>query len=86
MDALEREHVTDVKRVACACCDAPGPTEAHEIVQGLWFLSVSACRECHRGAHGIHGDKVYMTIRKLTELDMLNITLRRVALLRKTLA
>jgi hypothetical protein len=83
MTAAERDYVAVVKSVGCVSCDAqPGVTEAHEIEQGFWYTSISLCADCHRGDHGIHGDKVYMRIRKQTELSLLNETLRRVMRLR----
>ena len=79
MTTLERQHVEKVKRVGCVTCDWIAPTEAHEIEQGKWFLSISLCPDCHRGPNGLHGSKTYMRIRKMSELDCLNETLRRVA-------
>lgn len=79
MTAAERNHVERVKAVGCVCCDGGGTTEAHEIEQGQWFTSVSLCSDCHRGPNGLHGTKTYMRVRKLTELSMLNETLRRLS-------
>lgn len=77
MTAAERAHVERVKAVGCVCCDAQTITEAHEIEQGQWFTSISLCADCHRGSNGLHGTKSYMRVRKMTELSMLNETLRR---------
>lgn len=78
MTAAEREHVGRVKSGPCAVCDLPGPTEAHEIIQGAWFLSISLCVDCHRNPTlGLHGQKRAWAIRKLDELGALNITLSR---------
>lgn len=78
MTAAERRHVDRVKQLPCSVCNEPGPSEAHEIEQGLWFCSVSLCADCHRGSVlGWHGQKRAWTVRKLSELDALNITLRR---------
>lgn len=77
MTAAERNHVERVKAAGCVCCDAQVPTEAHEIEQGAWFTAVSLCADCHRGPNGLHGTKTYMRVRKLSELSMLNETLRR---------
>lgn len=78
MTMSERAHVERVKESGCACCGAPGQVEAHEIEQGQWFTAVGLCPDCHRGTNGLHGTKAYMRVRKLTELSMLNETLRRV--------
>lgn len=79
MTKTEREHVTRVKEQDCVVCDASGPTEAHEIKQGLWFCSVSLCTHCHRGPMGLHGDKTLWRIHKMTEIEALNITLKRIS-------
>lgn len=78
MSAAERRHVDRVRQLPCSVCDTAGPSEAHEIEQGLWFCSISLCPDCHRGGvMGWHGQKRAWTIRKITELDALNTTLRR---------
>ena len=73
----ERAHVGRVKELECSVCDAPGPSEAHHIAQGDHYLTVAVCVECHRGPSGWHGTKALWRIRKLSELDALNITLGR---------
>lgn len=79
MTTAEREHVRKVKEGPCSVCDAPGPTEAHEIVQGVWFLSVSLCPDCHRNPLlGLHGQKRAWAIRKMDELGALSVTIRRI--------
>lgn len=78
MTKAEREHVTRVKELPCAVCDKSGPSEAHEIEQGKWFLSVALCAECHRNpVLGIHGQKRAWVVRKMNENDALNVTLGR---------
>jgi len=78
MTAAERRHVARIKDMACAVCGASGPSEAHEIEQGAWFLSVPLCPDCHRdGFLGIHGQKRAWSVRKMSELNALNETLRR---------
>lgn len=75
----EREHIERVKSVDCAVCDAPPPTECHEIKQGQWYTSCSLCESCHRGPIlGLHGQKRAWLIRKMDELDALAITIQRV--------
>lgn len=81
----ESAHVALVKRCACVLCDAVG-VEAHEIVQGLWWLSIAVCPYCHRGPKGIHGDQTMLRLRFKAaglrgEVLALNETLRRVAAL-----
>jgi hypothetical protein len=71
--SAEREHVGRIKEMPCAVCDAPGPSDAHEIEQGLWWLSVPLCKDCHQGSHnGIHGRKAIWNVKRKTELSVLN--------------
>lgn len=80
MTSAERAHVGRVKALDCVVCDAPGPCDAHEIEQGLWWVSVALCRSCHMdGKNGWHGQKIMWKIKKWTEIDALNETLRRLA-------
>ena len=74
----ERRHLARVKELPCSVCDAPGPSEAHHIEQGLQFTAVSLCPECHRGpVMGLHGQRRMWAIKKMTELDALNVTIER---------
>lgn len=80
--ADERRHVHRVKLLSCGVCGAGGgesaPSEAHEIEQGLWWLSIPLCDDCHRGQrNGLHGLRYAWKVRKLSELDVLNDTIRR---------
>lgn len=80
MTPAERAHVDRVSALACSVCDQPGPSEAHEPVQGLWFVTIALCTDCHRGAeNGWHGRKTMWRIMKMDELSALNVTLRRLA-------
>jgi hypothetical protein len=75
----ERAHIERVKSTACVICDAPPPSECHEIEQGQWFTSVALCADCHRGSvNGLHGQRAMWRVTKHTELSALNETLRRV--------
>lgn len=74
----EREHVGRVKELPCSVCDAAGPSDAHHIEQGLHWAVVALCKSCHQGQKlGWHGDKVMWNIRKMQELDALNVTIKR---------
>ncbi|MGE0799895.1 MAG: hypothetical protein AB7G13_11560 [Lautropia sp.] len=76
--AAERRHIVRVKQLPCSVCNAPGPSEAHEPEQGLWFCSIALCADCHRGSLlGWHGQKRAWTIRKMNELDGLAVTIGR---------
>ena len=79
MTNLEREHVTRIKEMGCIICNGGGPSEAHEIEQGQWFISLPLCSDCHRGVqNGIHGQKRMWNILKLDELKALNLTLQKI--------
>jgi len=67
-----------VKTLACSVCDAPGPSEAHHMVQGLQYTCIALCPECHTGPRmGWHGQRFAWKIRKMEEIDALNITIKR---------
>jgi hypothetical protein len=76
--ALERAHVARVKALPCSVCDTPGPSSAHHIEQGEHFTVVALCRDCHQGDNnGWHGRRIAWKIRKMNELDALNVTIGR---------
>lgn len=78
LNAAERRHLATVKSQPCAVCDAPPPSEAHHLVQGLQYTCVALCPDCHRGPLlGIHGQKRAWAIRRMTEMDALNVTIQR---------
>lgn len=73
----ESAHMGRVKELPCSLCDAPPPSAAHHINQGQHYTTVALCWQCHQGKDGWHGTKVLWRIRKMDELDALNITLAR---------
>lgn len=74
----ERKHLGRVKELPCSVCDAEGPSEAHHYKQGLQYTCIALCTECHRGPiMGWHGGKVAWRVRKMDELQALNVTLAR---------
>lgn len=77
----ERAHVGRVKELPCSVCDAEGPSAAHHIEQGSHFTVVALCASCHQGpVMGWHGQKRAWAIRKMGELDALNVTIGRLCL------
>lgn len=77
---IESAHLARVKSLKCSVCDAPGPSDAHHIVQGQHFTTVALCKDCHQGGeNGWHGRKTMWRVMKLDEIGALNITLRRIA-------
>lgn len=80
LTAAARAHIARVKALPCSICDAPGPSDAHHIKQGLHFTTVALCKECHQGpTMGWHGERRAWAIRKMEELDALDVTLWRLA-------
>ena len=73
----DREHLARVKALQCSVCDAPGPSDAHHIEQGQHYTTVALCKECHQGYNGWHGTKALWRIKKMDELQALNVTIRR---------
>jgi hypothetical protein len=80
LTAKERAHLHRVKELPCSVCGFPGPSDAHHIKQGSHYLTVALCKECHQdGNMGWHGARVSWKVRKVDEMDALNITLERLA-------
>ena len=78
LSETDRAYLARVKSLACSVCDAPGPSEAHHIRQGLHHTCVALCADCHRGAFaGLHGQKRAWLLRKMDEIAALDVTLRR---------
>lgn len=74
----EKKHIEKVKNLNCSVCDAHGPCDCHEIKQGQWFTSIALCKDCHTHPRlGWHGEKAMWRIKKMDELDALNITIKR---------
>jgi len=69
----ERDHIGRVKELPCSVCDQPGPSDAHHIKQKLQYCVVALCRECH---NSWHGTKLIWKVKKMDELDALNITIQ----------
>ena len=78
LTAATRAHLARVKALACSVCDEPGPSQAHHINQGQHYTAVALCWACHQGAVlGWHGQRRAWTVRKMDELDALDVTLSR---------
>lgn len=75
---LEGLHIERVKWLPCSVCDAPAPSDCHEIKQGQWYSAVALCKDCHQGPLlGLHGQRRAWAIRKMDEVDALAVTVRR---------
>ena len=82
------DYLTIVARIPCVLCQRfdihTHPVTVHHIREGQGisqradhFLTVALCPDCHQGSRGIHGDRTYLYIAKVTELDLLADTIRR---------
>ena len=74
----ERRHIDRVKILPCSVCDESVPSEAHHIEQQNHWCVVAVCVSCHRNeVLGLHGQKRMWAIKKMSELDALSVTLKR---------
>ena len=74
----EHEYIQRVKMLPCSVCDEPGPSDAHHVKQHRQYVCVALCKSCHQGSIlGWHGQKRAWAIRKMDELDALNVTIQR---------
>ena len=86
---LAKEHLGRVKQLPCVLCahiygDVVYGVDAHHIREGQGasqrasdFLTVPLCKEHHQGDTGVHGlgTKAFYMRYKLTELDLLAMTI-----------
>ena len=78
--AAERKHIQRLKELPCGVCGESPPSDAHHIDQGLQFLVIPLCRNCHTSNfNGIHGQKRIWKVMKKTEMTVLNDTVRALA-------
>jgi hypothetical protein len=78
LTAKERKHLARVKELACSVCDASGPSDAHHVKQHRQYTCVALCKDCHQGSvMGWHGQKRMWSLKKMDEIDALNITIAR---------
>ncbi len=82
LTVADKEHLAEVKSLPCSLMDDDDPPHndsgyAHHIRQGDHYTAVALCRECHQGGNGWHGNKSLWRIKKMDELDALNVTIRR---------
>lgn len=80
-----QKHMNRVAELPCCTCGAEG-VQLHHIREGQGmaqrasnWLVVPLCQPCHTGSRGVHGDKTMMKLKKLTEMDMLAMTLERLS-------
>lgn len=76
ISAAARKYLERVKALPCGVCGQPGPSEAHHIKQGLHFVCIPVCADCHRGSfNGWHGQRRIWNVKKLDELAVLSQTI-----------
>ena len=74
----EKAHLEAVKGLPCSVCDEPGPSSAHHIKQQRHYTAVAVCMNCHQGwKDGWHGQKAAWRLRKMDEIDALDVTIQR---------
>lgn len=78
LTAAEREHLQRIKEMPCGVCGAHGPSDAHHIKQGLQYLCIPLCRDCHQGSfNGLHGQARIWSVLKKDEMSVLNDVIAR---------
>jgi hypothetical protein len=69
-----------IKAMPCVCCRFLGfeqatETEVHHIREDREarndFLTIPLCFFCHRGTSGVHGNKTYLKMLKVSEIGLL---------------
>jgi len=74
----DRDYLFHVKQLPCGVCEAPPPSSAHHIKQGLHHTCIPLCADCHQGGfNGIHGQRRIWNVKKLDELIVLNNTIKK---------
>ena len=74
----ERLHLARIKEMPCSVCGEPPTSEAHHIEQGSQYLCIPLCPSCHRSNfNGIHGQARIWKVKKMSEMDALNDTIRK---------
>jgi hypothetical protein len=80
ISANARKYLERIKSMPCGVCDAPAPSEAHHIKQGLHFVCIPVCASCHRdGFNGWHGQRRMWKVMKKDELIVLSETIEKLA-------
>ena len=87
MSKAGMRHMGRVSAMRCVCCflldrEQLCRTEVHHIREGRQqrndMLTIPLCGEgCHRGPRGVHGDKGWLTMLKMSEFDLLAVTLEQ---------
>jgi hypothetical protein len=80
-------HMGRIKAMNCICCELldrlqRSPTDCHHIREGRQerndFLTLPLCHDdCHQGPSGVHGDKRWLRMLKMTEFDLLALVIEK---------
>lgn len=82
----ESAYMGEVARLGCIVCRLLGhgfvPCQVHHIREGQGgaqraghFCTLGLCEPHHTGDYGIHGDRRYMRLLKVDEVDLLDLTI-----------
>ena len=81
----ESEYMGRVAQLSCCLC-GDSPVQVHHVREGQGasqrashYLTVPLCPDCHVGRDGVHQSKAMLRIYKMTEMDMLADTIRRLS-------
>lgn len=87
----EKAYHARLENLPCVLCETlgqhqTGPTKVHHIREGQGasqrashWLCIPLCYECHQGDSGVHGSQSLLRIAKVSELDLLALTIERIA-------
>jgi hypothetical protein len=84
----EQRYHDRVAQMPCVLCEllgqGPSAAQLHHIREGQGmsqrashWLVVPLCPECHQGPFGLHGSQALLRMAKVTELDLLALTIER---------
>ena len=81
MTKNESRYLSRVAELPCVLC-GDQPVEIHHLRSGqgmaqraAHWLCMPLCPTCHRGTHGVHGDRQLLKAQKLDEVDLLARTI-----------
>jgi hypothetical protein len=86
MSAAAKRHMARVAQMDCVCCRLLGQrqeskTDCHHIREDREerndWLTIPLCHaSCHMGRLGVHGDKTYLRILKVSEWGLLAVVIK----------
>lgn len=85
----EKIHLDKISNMPCVLCDClgsrqEGRTYVHHIRAGQGggqrashYLTLPLCYACHQGDEGLHGSRALFNVAKVSELDLLAMTIEK---------